>query len=130
MNWRIIKRIRTKLEPGQEAKHTHIFTPRRLIDTGHLDNYAGGVNGIAHESFIVCKGPAADTTSGFAAGSISTARVKIVGIQKVTYTAYAVMNYPKLTFQASNVTTSNAALYSIADAAGTVVNTETAANYA
>lgn len=130
LNWRIVKRVRCKLEPGQEAKHTHIFAPRRLMDTGHLSNYAGGINGIAHESFIVCKGPVSDSTNGFGAGNITTARVKIVGIQKITYTAYAVQNFPRIVFQASDVATSQVALYSIADAAGTVVNTETATNYA
>lgn len=131
LNWSIVKRIRVKLEPGQEAKHTHVFNVRRLIDMSHASNYAGGIKGIAHESFIVAKGPVTDSSNTFAAGSISTARVKIVGVQKITYQAYAVQNYPRIVYQATaNVSTGNAALYSIADAAGTVINTETATNYA
>jgi hypothetical protein len=130
MNWWIIKKVSFKLEPGQEMKHTHVLNANRLLDLAYLKEWAGGVRGITMESFIVAKGPVVDSTNSMVSGSISTARVKLVGIQNAKYVAYAVQTNPKIILQGSNVTTNNTTLYSIADAAGTVIDTEVPANYA
>jgi len=130
MNWVILKVVKVVLEPGQEHKHQFTFKPKRVIDLGHAGLFVSGIKGIDIRSFMICRGPVADTSNDFAAGSISSTRVKVVGIQKVSYVVYALNVFPKLTGQNSTITTSNAALYSIADAAGTVVNTETNTNYA
>jgi len=130
MNWKIVKRISLRLEPGQEHTHIFKFNVRRLVDLGHCTTFAGGIKGIAMDTILITKGPVLDSTNGFTSGSISTSRTKIVGVQKVKYRAYAVQNYPKITYQATNITTGNANLYGIVDASGTVVNTETATNYA
>lgn len=130
MNWWIIKKVSFKLEPGQEMKHTHLLKANRLLDIAYIKEWAGGIKGITMESFIVAKGPVVDATNTMTPGAISTARVKLVGIQNAKYVAYAVQTNPKIQVQGSNVTTGNATLFSIADAAGTVIDTEVPANYA
>lgn len=130
MKWRIVKVVKVVLEPGQEHKHVYNFSPKRVIDTGYLRTYDQGIKGIYTPAFMVCRGPVADTLHEKGVGLISTAQVKIVGIQRMSYTAYALNVFPRLVYQASNISTSNTNLYSIADAAGTVVDTEDNANYA
>lgn len=130
MNWRVVKCVKMRLEPGQEAKHVHEFGVNRLIDLGHANQYLGGISGIHHESFLIARGAIGDNLNNFNTESITSSRPKIVGVQKLKYTAYAVQNYPKITYQSSNLANNLDSVYHIADAAGTVVNTEIPSNYA
>lgn len=130
LNWKIVAKYKLKLDAGQERKCTYKVKVGRMLDTDYIADKLGGIKGIYHEIFVVARGPTADATNGFAAGAIATTKVKIVGTCRVVYTSYAVQQYSRLHYQATNLTTSNTNLYSIADAAGTVVNTETAAGYA
>lgn len=130
MNWSIVKKVSLRLEPGQEHEHIFQFNVNRLIDLGHANTFTGGIKGIAMDTLLITKGPVLDATKDFTSGAISTSRTKIVGIQKIKYVAYAVQNFPKITYQSTNITTGNATLYAIVDASGTVVNTEDNTNYA
>lgn len=130
MNWRIQAKYYLKMDAGQERKLVYKCNTNRFLDSDHWLNFAGGVKGIYHEIIVVARGPIADATSTKAVGAIATARVKLVGIVKNTYNSTAVQVYSKLLYQSTDLTSGNAALYSIADAAGTVVNTETDLNYA
>lgn len=129
-NWRKMGTFKEKLNAGEERKLVYNIKVNRFLDSDHWLTYAGGVKGIYHEVICVARGPTADSGNTFAAGSIATAKVKIVGFVKAIYTTYACNIFSKLHYMATDMTTSNVALYSIADAAGTVVNTETTTNYA
>lgn len=130
MDYRVVAKGFFKMDPGEERKFIYNFKPQRFLDTDHLTEYAGGVKGIYHDIIVVARGPVADSATGFTAANIATSKVKIVGTKRTTYTSYACNTFPRLLYQASALSTGNAALFSIADAAGTVINTEQAANYA
>lgn len=130
LNWRKMGTFREKMNAGEERKLVYNLKVNRFLDSDHWQNFAGGIKGIYHEIICVARGPTADSGNTFAAGSVATAKVKIVGFVKTIYTTYACNIFSKLHYMATDMTTSNAALYSIADAAGTVVNTETTTNYA
>jgi len=130
MQWNIAAKFKVKLDAGQERRCSYKLNVKRFLDSDHWITYAGGIKGIYHEVFVVARGPTADTNNSFTAGSIATAKVKLVGVCKVTYSSTACQIYSQLHYQTNTLTSSNAALYAIADAAGTVINTEAAANYA
>lgn len=130
LNWRIMGKFMEKLNAGEERKLVYNLAVNRFLDSDHWVQYGGGIKGIAHEIVCVARGPTADASNGFSAGAIATAKVKVVGFAKAIYTTYACQIYSRLHYMATNLSTSNASLYSIADAAGTVINTEVSANYA
>ena len=129
MNWRIIKTLKLKLNPGEEHRHSYKFKANRILDTGYINQY-DTINGLHHTWLCVIRGVAADTTQGFAAGNITTTRAKVVGTCETTYSSYLINWTPRTSYQSTNVTTANVNVYTIADAAGTVTNNETATNFA
>jgi len=129
-NWSILNKVHFVNDAGQESRHIETIGINRLLDMAHVNDMTSGIKGINVRCFVVAQGPTVDSTTDFTVGNITTAKVKIAGILKVEYLAYAVLQFPRIMYRTSNITTSNATAYAIADAAGTVINTETGTNYA
>jgi len=130
MHWRIVQKVSSTMQAGEEHKHIFNFNPGRIISTGHAEEFAGGIRGLWHTVFMVARGSIADTTNSWQAGSITTARVKIVGVLKTKYKVYAVNVFPRLNTQTSNLATGQPFVYVIGDASGVPVNAELATTYA
>jgi len=129
MAWRVVKVLKLKLNPGDEHRHLYTFKPNRIIDTGYLNNYST-LAGMTHEWITVVRGITADTSNDPAVGSITTTPAKIVGTVNALYKGYIINSTPKAGYQTTTITTGNANVYTIADAAGTVTNNMTATNFA
>lgn len=129
MAWRVLKVLKLKLNPGDEHRHLYTFKPNRILDTGYLNNY-NTINGLTHEWITVVRGITADTSNDPSVGNVTTTPAKVVGTVNSLYKGYIINQTPKVGYQTTTVTTGNANVYTIADAAGTVTNNMTATNFA
>lgn len=144
-NFRVIKCIKGKMDPGDEKKIIFDYSPNRFLDVGYLRDHKTIKNMSPVFCMLVSHGVTADLInqpSSFL-GSVTTTRTKIVGIVSHEYTGYTVSvrgkyqrevgdpySSPLLDTTASAGTIGANPVLSIADAAGNVVDSNVAANFA
>lgn len=132
MSWRVVKKLTYSLPPGGECKSIYTVNFKRYIDTAYANKYAM-IKGITHSVMTTVRGVACDTTNGFSVGTVTTTPAKVVGTSAITYKARMCSSFPAITdnlTELSSYAMNSQALYTIADASGTVVNNNTDTNFA
>lgn len=130
--WKVVKKVMMKLDPGGERKIHFTFKPNRVIDRAHVDRY-GCYRGLQYAALVVNHGVTGDSDNAFTTGVISTTAAKLVGIFDYEYCFRAINIFPRIQVAYNNIPTAaigTGNLYTIADAAGTVVNNQTGLNHA
>lgn len=133
---KIIKTIKIKLPPGGERTMKFRHDCNRLVNGIHVNNYAtyGGLQG---RWLIVNHGIPADTGNNFDGGNITTTPSKLDVHQVLKYEGTMLNTFPKITYKALTTLEQNdpsngvhPSLYTIADAAGTIVDNHDNTKYA
>lgn len=150
--WTIVKKQIGRLDPGSEQKINFKFQPKRFIDVDYLNDHEM-IKGITLFPILVCKGVPADTTLltdpydqkpgwNTVASNVTTSRTKLVGTFTNRYYGYVCDtwgatrrslggDYPTSAQRPiENPTGDYTGVFSIADAAGTVVDSNYDDNFA
>jgi len=139
--WTVVKKVVGKLDPGSEQKISLSFSPKRFVDVDYFNQYEM-IKGVTLVPMLVIKGVAASSGEGGFGGwaqgndTCTTSRVKVNGVYTNAYRGYIcdtwgaarkdIQGTPFATPPINDAT----GVYSIADAAGTVVNSNVDANFA
>ena len=126
MVWKVIKKQRYKMTPGEYIRDTWIFKPQRYIDMEYWNQY-GAVRGLTTSTFAICYGQVADTVLGPTVGFIGTTACKIVGTSKKVYQSELVNFWPRTAFRQTTAlhTGDTATLYTVNDTSGLAQNIST-----
>lgn len=151
-SYTIVKKVVGKLDPGQEQKIQTAFSPKRFIDLDYLNDFQL-IKGMQLIPMLVTKGVAADcvtldSTLNNVPGptslnsDVTTTRTKITGVYTNTYSGYICDKvgaarkdfqspaYVQPTLQTAPAAAGQVGVFSIADAAGTVVDSNKPTNFA
>lgn len=132
--FKIVKTLKGKLDPGQETNVNFNYKCKRFFDTGYLNTFKSCRYTYPLLPMLTCKGVAADDANDNNVGNVSTSMVKLVGVATFTYNGF-VCDFKQqfkrtLGSNLSTLTPGTGNMYSIADAAGTVVDSNLPANFA
>jgi len=130
----IFNKKQFKMDPGGEAKLECLFNINRYIDTDYCNKYLT-MKGITIRTLLVVHGVVADSAKTIAAGTVTTAPAKIVGICTYKYKGHLGTTFPSSrTFIGSQLTNYAPGvvdqIWSIVDASGAVVDPNKNDNYA
>lgn len=133
--WKVVKKVIGKMDPGTENKIVMTYKMNRFMDTNYLN-----IHGCSRYSYpivpmIVQRGiPADSSNTPETAAIVSTSRTKLIGIMSTTINGYVCDT--RQSFSADlgpplgTLALGTGSMLSIADAAGTVVNSNVAVNFA
>lgn len=102
--WRIAKRTRVELGPGQTHEHVFVHKPNRLLDTDRLyiqgesgtgNSVYQALGGLTHRILIVARGVVVETNND--SGSFSTAHIKLGLVTSRTTRVRPVLSRPRMT---------------------------------
>lgn len=109
--WRIIKKVKLVMVPGQDHMHSFNFVPNRILDTSYINEF-GEIKGITHAFMIITRGtPADDTLSATTATKIGLTATKIIGTVKNTYKTVLIDSFPRNTTFTSDLDTDATSMY-------------------
>lgn len=130
ITWKIIKRTRLVLSPGQLHQHSFSFQPKRYLDMEYVQTYEQ-IKGITCATMFVLRGAPSDDTIGLATGTVYMTPQKISGWVKHTYKSHVLGLLARNNNYINNL--SDAVLTTtdvINEESGAVVNVLTATNIA
>lgn len=116
LNWKVIKRTRLELGAGRSHRHTCYYRPNIIIDSQYANTFQM-IKGVTRAIMVTVKGLPSDTSNTYTVGTVTTGRIKVVGIHDVKYDSCMISSQPKnINFQ-NTIGTSD--VYEFNEGAGT-----------
>lgn len=137
LNWKVVKRISFKIQPGREQKVTWHFEINRLIETGRVNRFISQKGYTFKWMQTLTGGSIGDSANTFATGAtVTSVPAKCVGTISNHYKARMCNVFPRIVFKDQDLTaiTPSAipatSVFTIADESGNVVDNAQSNNFA
>lgn len=135
MRYKVLKKIKMKFNPSDERKISFTFKPNRILDQAYVDKNKKyrGLNLLWMHTH---HGVSADGANAISAANITTTPAKFVGIFDYEYTFRAINVFPRMQVTYNNIDGfgesigTGAPAYTLADASGTLVDSNVSTNHA
>lgn len=120
MNWKILKKEKLFMPGGKQQNVAWNIKYNRIVDTDYFKNF-WKVKGYTHTIMAVYSGGVGDTANSFAAGTISTGKVKLDVISEITYNTRLLAFYPR-SFNLQNSITAPAQIWEAVEGSAAIVD--------